>query len=84
MHTRPQHTLTLHMQRDIIRQRSAKLGGDVHFQMAKMYEHGAFQDSEPDIKSAIFHVEAAAELGHRCVSLCPSKISQSQHGSSHT
>jgi hypothetical protein len=53
------------MQRETIRQRSKKLGGDVHYQMAKMYEVGQFADSEPDLKSAVFHMEAAAELGHK-------------------
>ena len=56
-------------QRETIRPRSKRLGADVHFQMAKMYEVGAFLESEPDLKSAIFHVEAAAELGHKYVSV---------------
>eukprot|EP00281_Chroomonas_sp_CCMP1168_P022226 CAMPEP_0206234770 /NCGR_PEP_ID=MMETSP0047_2-20121206/12770_1 /ASSEMBLY_ACC=CAM_ASM_000192 /TAXON_ID=195065 /ORGANISM="Chroomonas mesostigmatica_cf, Strain CCMP1168" /LENGTH=654 /DNA_ID=CAMNT_0053658883 /DNA_START=38 /DNA_END=1999 /DNA_ORIENTATION=- len=49
-------------QRDSIRKFSRKLGGDVHFQMAKMFETGAFGD-QPDKKSAVFHMECSAELG---------------------
>jgi hypothetical protein len=66
--------------REAIRKRSSKLGGDVHFQMAKMYEIGSFvPDMEPCLKSAVFHCEASAELGfvpaNICLAQCYSGIS---------
>lgn len=44
--------------------RCRTLGGDVHLQLAKLYENGVF-DEEINTEAAFFHVQKAADLGER-------------------
>eukprot|EP00960_Hanusia_phi_P039351 753859-Hanusia_phi.AAC.4 len=70
--------------------RCSKLGGDVHFQMAKMYENGIFsadgsvmlsksscdnlENSNGDLESAFFHLSCAAKMGYAKANVILAKV----------
>ncbi|XP_031558636.1 eukaryotic elongation factor 2 kinase-like [Actinia tenebrosa] len=47
-------------QQKLLRQKSVSVLGQVHFEMAKYNEIGRFTDKEPDMESAMYHLEKAA------------------------